>query len=94
VLFTRSSKKFRILRYKNVKKLAVNNKRAYFWGGKKPIAVLKKEKSDTASEHRRPQKRRKVDFDFRRLFFDFRVRLLVDAVQKFERLIVQNSSEY
>jgi hypothetical protein len=77
VLFVRSSKKSRILRYKKCKK-------------KKPTAVFKKKKTAPpgTADPKKVKKVKKVDFDFCQFFFDFCVRLL-DAVRKFERLIVQ-----
>jgi hypothetical protein len=52
------------------------------------LFFFKKKKSDSASQHRRPQNGRKSRFLFSPIFFDFCGRL-VNAVQKFERLIVQ-----
>ena len=76
MLFVRSSKSLEFYLLKNVKK-------------KKPIAVLFLTKRATApTTTADPKKVKKIDFDFCQIFFDFCVRLL-DAVQKFERLIVQ-----
>jgi hypothetical protein len=78
VLFVRSSKKSRILRYKKCKKI------------KKPTAVFKKKKKERQrhSAPPTPKKSKKSILIFAIFFFDFCVRLL-DAVRQLERLIVQ-----
>ena len=59
-----------------------------FFSKRVQLYKKKEKKSDTASQHRRPQKGRKSRFWFFAIFFDFCVRLL-DAVQKCQMVIVQ-----